>query len=275
MKRFSVRNLTRLGLIILFAAGFDTSALRAQIQFQKAFAYSGEMTYLEKDGPKFYLMDVPANQCRIYNPDWTLWKTIQLQVPSGKYLYDIQYVTQNLFNSDDGVELLYVFYQYVETTDSYYYIYTTRIADESGSILLDLPGCSWTSIRNIEGDGSRMLNYIMDYSVYPYTVETRIYRLPGSLTGVEEANLSNEDDSRLAPNPTDGPVHLESSDLRVAGRAEWVVMTLSGELVARVPVADSGESVDLKGLGLSSGTYLVRLESKNYQTKFHKVVLSN
>lgn len=248
---------------------------QAQILFEQAYPYSGTITQLEKEGAKFYLMDVSANECRLFNLDYTLFKTIRLSVPADRYLYDIQFVTQHLFDTDDGVELLYVFFQYVQTATSYYYIYTTRIADENGSLLLDLPGASWTLIENIDGSGSRMMMYVTDYSVYPYPVETRIYRLPGQVTGAEPAVAADFSDDRVFPNPTSGFIRVQPRQLFASDRAEWVILDSSGKLLARVPVFDPGKPVDLKSLGLVAGTYLVRMESENHQTKFQKVVLNN
>ncbi|MFA6128720.1 MAG: T9SS type A sorting domain-containing protein [Bacteroidales bacterium] len=261
-------------LSILVFPAFSQQSV-AQAVFEHSFAYSGTITKLEKEGPKFYLMDVTAAECRIYNMDYSLFKTIKLKVPTDRYLYDIQFVTQHLFNGDDQVELLYVFYQYVQTTTSYYYIYTTRIADENGTVLLDLPGGSWSDIKNIEGSGSRLMTWITDYSVYPYPVETRIYRLPGQLAGAETEPLPDLSDSKVFPNPTSGPVGIHPAGFLANDKAEWVILDSAGKFVARVPVNDPGKTIDLKSLGLVNGIYMVRLESKNYQTKFQQIVLSN
>jgi hypothetical protein len=58
-------------------------------------------------------------------------------------------------------------------------------------------------------------------------------------------------------------------------RAEWVILDARGNLVARQPVQDTGAPVDLRSLGLASGTYLVRMETKHYQTKFQQIVFNN
>ncbi|MFA5816416.1 MAG: T9SS type A sorting domain-containing protein [Bacteroidales bacterium] len=275
MKQITINQVVK--LLFLTLAGFSALAVQshAQIVFEQSYPYSGTITQLEKEGPMFYLMDVTAKECRIYNLDYSLFKTIKLDVPTNRYLYDIQFVTQHLFDSDDGVELLYVFYQYVQTATSYYYIYTTRIADETGSLILDLPGCSWTVIKNISGSGSRMLNYVTDYSVYPYPVETRIYRLPGQITGVETEAMQDFSGDRVFPNPTSGLIRMHPGGFNLNDKSDWVILDSTGKLIARVPVSDPGNPVDLKSLGLVAGIYLVRMESKNYQTKFQQIVLNN
>ena len=161
------------------------------------------------------------------------------------------------------------------TSTSYYYIYTTRIADENGSVLLDVPGGSWTDITNIEGSGSRMLIWVTDYSVFPYPVETRIYRLPGQISGTGTETVLPSVADRIFPNPTPGPVRMNTGGLNSGDRAEWVILDSAGKLIARVPVLDPSGPVDLKSLGLVAGTYLIRMESKNYQTKFQQIVLNN
>ena len=259
----------------LVAIFIITSASPAQIVFEHSYNFSANIAKLEKDGPKYYVMDDGTNECQIYNMDYSLYKSIKLEVPTGKYLYDIQYVTQNLFDADNGVELLYVFYQYVQTTTSYYYIYTTRVADEDGTVLLDLPGGSWTEILNISGSGSRMLTYITDYSAFPYSVETRIYRLPGQVSSASRVMVSRTEGNDIFPNPTTGPIQMAPVGFQLNDKAEWVILDSSGKLIARQPVQNPAIPVDLKHLGLVAGTYMVRLESKNYQTKFQQVVLNN
>jgi hypothetical protein len=264
-------------LRILALAGFLTFSLGsvAQITLEQSYPYSGTFALLEKEGPKFYLMDVAGKECRLYNLDYSPYKTIVLDVPADNYLYDIQFVTQNLFDNDDGVELMYVFYRYVQTSTGYYYIYTTRIADEDGSVLLDVPGGSWSDITNISGSGSRLMTWVTDYSVYPYPVETRIYSLPGQVSGLGTETAPFLPDEPVYPNPTSGMIRTHPGEWKSADRAEWVILDSAGKLIARVPAQSSGNAVDLKALGLVAGTYLIRMESKNYQTKFQQVVLNN
>ncbi len=262
-------------LLIIALSGFLMTPAWAQIALDKTFPYSGTITQLEQEGAKFYLMDVPAQECRIYNMDYSLFKTIKLNVPNDRYLYDIQFVTQNLFDSDDGIELLYVYSQYVQTATSYYYIYTTRIADENGSVLLDVPGGSWSGIKNTGSSGSKLMIWVTDYSVYPYPVETRIYSLPGQVMSTDTDAATDEAAGRLYPNPTTGPVQAPPVAFDRHEKAEWIILDSAGKLIARMPAGETGKPVDLKSMGLVAGIYYIRMESKNYQTKFQQIVLSN
>lgn len=84
MKRFAL--LIAIIIIVKLASG--------QITLESTYNFSGTYTKLANSGYKFYVMDVGVNQCRIYNTDHSLWKTINLSVPNGSYLYDIRYVTE-------------------------------------------------------------------------------------------------------------------------------------------------------------------------------------
>lgn len=221
-------------------------------------------------------MDVTAEQCRVYNPDYSLWKTVQLNIPNNRYLTDIQFLSQNLFDTDDGLEFLYVYYQYVQTTTSYYYIYTTCVIDDNGSVLLEVPGGSWSELTNIDGDGSRMMVYVYDYSAFPYSVKTQVYKLPGTFTGLPSNELSAASGNlSVYPNPTQGRVRFESSQEMAEDQAWMVILDADAHVVLRQPVQKSSGDIDLKSIGLPAGIYYFRVETSKLQTKFQKVVLTH
>jgi hypothetical protein len=125
-------------------------------------------------------MDVGANQCRIYNTDHTLWKTINLAVPAGNYLYDIKFVSENLFTLDNSLCLAYVYYYYNELNQ--YYTFQARVIKETGEELISIPGCQYLYLHKLEEPGSKLLAYSYNYSVSPYTIQTHAFSLPGYLT---------------------------------------------------------------------------------------------
>jgi hypothetical protein len=54
----------------------------AQVTLEKKYDYSTSVVEFETLGYKYYLMDVPNGQCRIYNMDHSLFKTINCNVPA-------------------------------------------------------------------------------------------------------------------------------------------------------------------------------------------------
>ncbi|MFO7617400.1 MAG: hypothetical protein R6V75_09125 [Bacteroidales bacterium] len=263
--------------LLILALGLLPLPGIAQISLVQSFSYSGTFTRLENGDFRFFLMDVPASECRIYKPDFSLDKRVKLDVPANRWLSDIKYLSRNLFNTDEKMEMLYVYYQYVETATSYYYIYTTRVADESGQVLLDVPGGSYAEVKAIGPTQSVLLVYVSDYSIYPYTVETRLYSIPGMLTGLEP---THPDPASLAdpvpyPNPASGRVTVPFPQQIGSNRAELLILDDSGRVVHRGPLDGPLAEVDIRSLGLPDGVYFYKLISPFYQTKPQKIVHIN
>ena len=78
---------------------FSIATLHGQITLQHTYNYSTAVVKLETLGYKYYLMDVPTKQVRIYNMDHSLFKTINCTVPNGYFLADIKFVSENLFTT--------------------------------------------------------------------------------------------------------------------------------------------------------------------------------
>ena len=145
--------------LFLFIALIATA--RGQITLENTYNASTNITELATSGFKYYLMDVENNQCRLYNNNHSLWKTINLTVPAGMYLYDIKLVSETLFNSDNMVELAYIYYSYDSTL--LYYTYYTKVINENGQELLSIPGCSYLEVKSAGNAGTKMLAYVYDY----------------------------------------------------------------------------------------------------------------
>ena len=96
-------------------------------------------------------MDVPFSECRIYNLDHSLYKTIRVKLDPNHYLYDISYVTRRLFNHDDSIEFLYMAYEYIEDTVPYYQ-YMVGVVNETGTSLLKVPEGTYYEIIEVEAD---------------------------------------------------------------------------------------------------------------------------
>ena len=122
-----------------------------QINLESTYNYSGSYTNLRSSGDKFFIMDVASSQCRIYNMDHSLFKTINCTVPSGYFLADIKFVSENLFNADSKIELAYTYYKYVSTSTSYYYIYGAKVITEAGTVLQPIDDAQYLYV-NKTGD---------------------------------------------------------------------------------------------------------------------------
>lgn len=253
--------------------------VNSQILYENGFNYSATLTQLEQAGTKYYLMDVPDEQCRLYNPDFSLWKTANFNIPNGQWLTGIQNVTQHLFNTDDLVEFLIIYYDYIETNNSYYYIYTTEVVNENGYVLLSIPGGSYAEVKSLTPDESKLFVYVYDYSTFPYSVETRIYGIPGMQTGIVEPEIwpysegKSKAESIIYPNPSDGTLKLRMKALPYPESAWLMVRDTNGSLVRSLQINTGFSDQALPDMSLNNGVYFYNIESQNYHSKPKKLVI--
>ena len=120
-----------LTLLLIITVNFAS----AQFALEKTYDFSLTASKINETEYKYYLMDVAKSECRIYNLDHSLWKTISISLPADYYLYDIKFVTQKLFNTDSNIELWYSAYNWVPVGNDGYYRYISKVIDEKGNAL--------------------------------------------------------------------------------------------------------------------------------------------
>lgn len=253
---------------------FLFAAVYGQITLQKTYNYSSSVVKLETSGYKYFLMDVPASQCRIYNMDHSVYKTINCTVPSGYYLADIKFVSEKLFNSDAQIELAYTYYKYVATANSYYYIYGAKVAGESGNTLMTIDGAQYVYVIKTGDTENKLFAYCFDYSVTPEKVWTNIYNIPGSLISALTSSGSQPDVFVNAyPNPASDVVKL-SYELPVNVKsASLTVYDTSGRKVKNFAIDSHSDHIAMNVNDLAAGTYLYNIEYDNQRTIPKKIVV--
>lgn len=256
-------------LLVAYASGAS-----AQINLEHTYTgVSAAYIHLPDAGYKYYVMDVANKQCRLYNNDHSLWKIINLSIPDNYYLCDIQYVTENLFNTDNLVELLYVSCNY--NTSLAYYTYDTRIVNENGTILYSMPGAGYSCIYPGE-NGSKLLIWVYDFSVFPETVNTLVYSIPGKVFTSVAAGIDNSKNSLPGayPNPAYGEVIIPFELPANVKQAELKIFTINGTLVKAYTIDHTFNSVKVKTGELSAGIYLYRIDSDAYKSDAIKLLVS-
>lgn len=235
----------------------STTAL-SQIVKEHEYASSATLVNLAISGDKYYTLNWTANTCELYNVDHTLWKTINLNVPAGQYLYDIRHVSETLFNVDSKIELAYTYYSY--DTTLFYYTYTTDIINEDGTVLMSLAGASYSEIHALADKSAKMLAWLYDYSVIPYTVRTVVLTLPGALFSDKNNNGIPDEQSRNAfPNPCSGSVTVpyKLPDNMMTGTIE--ITELHGRVTRKLPVGRGFNDLNINTEGWPKGAYHYRV----------------
>ena len=245
--------------ILLLAFLVLMTISNAQITLEHNYPASATLTQLGISGYKYYLMDITNSQCLIYNTDHSLWKTIALTVPDSMYLYNIQYVTDTLFNKDSKVELAYTYYYYDKTL--FYLTYYTRVIDEDGIELLAIPGCNFVDVIASGSNGTKLLAYVYDYSLVLYTVNTLVYSLPGSLPpgGVRTEGMGFL--KNAYPNPASSMVSIPYQLPDGINNAQIVLINGSGQILRSYRVDRTFHDLLIPTGDLPKGILLYQLKT--------------
>ncbi|HDR52702.1 MAG TPA: T9SS type A sorting domain-containing protein [Mariniphaga anaerophila] len=253
-------------LMLIYTAG------NAQVTLEKKYDYSTSVVEFETLGFKYYLMDVPNGQCRVYNLDHSLFKTINCNVPAGFYLYDIKFLSEKLFDNDAGIELLCTFYKYNASPE--YYEYDSKIINEDGSQVVFIDGALYNYINKTGENTYKLFSYCYDFSVWPEKVWTNIYNLPG--TPVVSAFLENENPEfnlKAFPNPATSQLKVAYNLPTEVREGTLFLFDNSGRLVQQFIIDNHTDHLLLNVLDYKSGVYHYFVEYGNRRSPSQKLVV--
>jgi len=260
---------TQLLATILLMAAF---ALNAQVTLNKKYDYSTSVVKLETLGYKYYLMDVTLGQCRIYNTDHSLFKTINCNVPNGSYLSDIKFISEKTFDNDAGIELLCTYYLY--NSAKAYYDYDSKIINEDGSAVVAIDGSLYNYINKTGETEYKLFSYCYDYSVSPEKVWTNIYNLPGSPVVSAFINPNNPEITLNAfPNPATNSLKVAYLLPENVKQATLHLIDNSGKQVEQFVVDNHTDHLMLDVSRYQSGVYHYFIEYGNTKTPAKKLVV--
>ncbi len=260
-------------LTALFA--FVFIQLFGQVSLQKTYNYSTSVVKLETQGYKYFLMDVPNSQCKIYNMDHSLYRTINCSVPTGYYLSDIKLISEKLFNSDTQIELAFTYYKYVASGNSYYYIYGSKIVSENGSVIQTIDGAQYISVNKTSDTEYKLFAYCFDYSVSPEKVWTNIYSLPGIYVSSTLIAGSQQDVFLNAfPNPVSDILRLDYVLPEKTRLARLNIVDSKGNPVKKFEIDSHSDHLSLNAKDLSSGVYLYYIEYDHVRSESKKIVVN-
>ncbi len=248
------------------------TALTAQVTLDKKYDYSTSVVKLETLGYKYYLMDVPNGMCRLYNTDHSVYKTISCNIPGGFYLSDIKFISEKLFDTDSGIELLCTFYKY--NTAQAYYEYDSKIINDDGSQITFIDGALYNYINQTSENTYKLFSYCYDFSLTPEKVWTNIYSLPGT---VVSAQLLNEKSSGILlngfPNPTSNSIKIAYSLPENVNQATLHLIDNSGRQVEQFIVDKHTDHLTLDVSRFKSGVYVYFIEYGNEKSAARKLVI--
>lgn len=263
-------------LIVLFSLMIAVSScLNAQISHEATYDSSFtdlQMITLEVDGDKYMKIqrgDSAHRFIRLYNLDHSIWKTIDCNsfpmfthyafggLNGARFHYILLYVTQHLFDDDDGIEFMF------NINSSGCYQHYTGIYNEDGSLIfaqdsagpyinLNVPQTQ-RPIYNTE-EGTKMI------LTFRCSGESRVYSLPGTLT---TSMLAPEEwgykSMQAFPNPSSFQTTIAYELPIGVYSGEIMISDMKGNEIRRYNIDDTFNSLIIDNQDFSSGTYLYSL----------------
>ena len=254
--KIKLLNMKKLQIILALIA----LVLSTQAQIVKEHEYINSANYvkLALSGEKYYALDWTNNKCIIYNLDHSIWKSINLAVPAGMYLYDIRHVSETLFNLDSKIELAYIYYEY--DTIFYYYTYAERIINEDGLELLPISGAAFSELQTTINNGTKLLAWIYDYSVNPYIVHTAVYSVPGQpVSDGNKTEFQGIKELAAYPNPAQTNVSIPYTLPQGISNGVIEIIDFRGINIQKYQIGKDFSELKINTAGWPRGIYIYRI----------------
>lgn len=243
-------------------------SLNAQIEFEESYSYSGTLTEIDEGEFKYIAMDVPLNRCHLSNEDHSPYKSIDLAVPAGYFLNDVKYVSRRIFNNDDNIELLYIYYKVALVNSQSVYTYGLKVVSETGDVLLSLEDGGFAEIKKGSA-GPRLLAYQYIWNDSYYLVNTLVYTIANSTKSVRSQASPG---LAVFPNPTQDMLNIQLGSLSEQSAGKIIVSDITGRKISERDYPIGEQNLSMNTHELPAGTYIVKLITEEGVQASEKIV---
>lgn len=253
------------------AALFAASFVFGQLTLEHAF--NSEEAYVYSTATETYYFSLTAdNKIKIYNQDYSLYKTVILPLPA-TYIHpsfssnDIGYdftVSKNIFNTDNKFEILIG-----AQSPNFDFRYKLMLINEDGVLLKDFnPDPTFSNVNfNVYHDSVSNTNKLVVYNETQinntYQTHTEIYALPTTVLSAKEIQAVNT--LSAFPIPASTVLNITNPG---TGAGKVQVFDASGKIVADQSFSGSDPKISIDVQNLPKGTYIYRIG--NASAKFIK-----
>lgn len=117
------------------------------------------------NGEKYYQFDKPNGTLLLFNADHSLWKEIHLPVPETAYDVSFWFVTDDLFNTDDKIEIAYTYFFSNDSGNAK----EGKIINEDGVVLLTVPDGLYFQNLQVNGLEDKIVASLHDNTALIYS----------------------------------------------------------------------------------------------------------
>ena len=237
---------TKFFLIILAFVGLSFY-VKAQINLEQTF--NGEIHYQNYLDVELF-SDVTTNQIKLYNTDYSWYKTVNITLPTNYYLSSVSNFSKKLFNDDNKIEFTVIFCKYEAGSNDF----KIKLYNEDGTMLKDFGDHSSTITTNVITINKQYKLIIRRHGV---NASTEIYSLPG-IPPIPPVGVSNQTSNEYQPpfpNPANAiitlPYQLKQGEMSVMN-----IYNSNGQLIETKQIGSDFDKILLNVSGYTKGMYV-------------------
>ncbi|OSZ79289.1 hypothetical protein CAP35_13835 [Chitinophagaceae bacterium IBVUCB1] len=235
---------------------------QAQMTLENTYTRSRtlQVVNLEDVGYKYISVDTANNKATLHNEDHTVWKSINLSVPSGAMYFGITCVSTKLFNADPLVEFCYSYYTTGSATT-----YTTILCDETGSILQTLNDTYLAGPVRFNGKW-KIVTTGPNY-------QNRVYSVPGTYLQVKANAGQNDAELSAYPNPATDAIHLGYKLPDGIHTASMDVYSADGRRIQSYQISHQYTDILVPTGSYAPGTYFYTVQAAGMQPQTEQFII--
>lgn len=243
----------KIGISFILVIAFIT--VKAQINLEHTFTsnYQGVSWFISNsNGIMYYsITDTTSNQIIIYNQDYSVYKSVTINRPTG-YSMVIANPSEQLFNTNNEIEFLILFLKYTTQNG-----YNTKIIlyNENASVIKDFGTYDYFAYPYVVSNGntSKLLIKVNSANTNSQFVD-QVYSLPGSPAN-KVSNLKSSNVRPAFPNPSNTIVNLPY-ELENGQETIMNIYNSNGQLIEQKIIDSAFDRIILNVQSYKQGIYI-------------------
>ena len=232
-------------LLVLVIAFFATK-VNSQITLAHSFSESVSYASFSINNVYYTSSKFVNNEIKFYNSDYSYNKAVTITPEAGYKLSNINEVSEHIFNTDDLIEFTVVSY------DTVTYVYSMKLYNENGDMLYDFGEAAGGWFYQVDDE---LRFQFSDYE----TDGTKIYTLPGTLNGLNNTNITNNE-LHAYPNPSVNYVNLPY-DIAQNQIVDLQIINSNGQIIEQKKIAGDFNEIRLNVMNYKPGIYFYKYNS--------------
>jgi hypothetical protein len=135
-------------------------------------------------------------------------------------------------------------------------------------------GAQYAYVQDIDEAGTKLVVYSYDYSIWPYSIMTSIFDLPGELLSYDAGPGHQLNAQNAYPNPSSDFILIPYDLPKGYVDGEIQVMDMQGKIIQSFRVDHQFDNLHINTAQYPKGTYLYRIIADGYQSEAKKLIIN-